>query len=390
MSWLKQGTAATVKIGPFVDETDGKTAETGLTIAQADVRLAKNGGDMAQKNSAAACTHDEIGVYDCPLSTTDTNTLGRLDVFIHKSGALAVFQSYLVLPANVYDALVSGSDYLQVDLAQVSDDTAAADALETMLDGTGGNKLHLAQLNIVALGNDDAIVATGSGTGHGINATGGATDAAGIHAEGGGEGAGMLLEGGDTGNGLELVGAVGLYALASDALPAIALANVDEAGNLITGNGAAIGGGGGAGGDVNVAQVDGSTTAAQNLRKWYDGTGYNAAASAVGTAASVTNTVAANLTTIGGNATLMTRLTYLLEAATSSTAKAGTLTTTVFTTNLTETTNDHYKGLALKWASGTMKGQITFVAGYNGSTKALTVSPAMTEAPAAGDVFILL
>ena len=54
MLFLKQSTAVTVKIGPFVDEDDGKTAETGLTISQADVRLTKNGGNMAQKNESSA------------------------------------------------------------------------------------------------------------------------------------------------------------------------------------------------------------------------------------------------------------------------------------------------------------------------------------------------
>lgn len=45
--YLKQSTAATIKVGPFLDSTDGDTAETGLTISQADVRLSKNGGNMA-------------------------------------------------------------------------------------------------------------------------------------------------------------------------------------------------------------------------------------------------------------------------------------------------------------------------------------------------------
>ncbi|MCK4444174.1 MAG: hypothetical protein KAW09_06500, partial [Thermoplasmata archaeon] len=80
MQWLKQSTAITLKIGPFIDDTDGKTAETGLTIAQADVRLSKNGGNIAQKNEATSCTHDELGVYGCPLDTTDTGTLGRLQL----------------------------------------------------------------------------------------------------------------------------------------------------------------------------------------------------------------------------------------------------------------------------------------------------------------------
>jgi hypothetical protein len=102
--WLKQSTAVTVKVGPFLDETDGKTAETALTIAQADVRLSKNGGDMAQKNESTTLTHDEIGIYDCLLNTTDTNTAGILTLAVHESGALPVRQDYLVVPAHVYDS----------------------------------------------------------------------------------------------------------------------------------------------------------------------------------------------------------------------------------------------------------------------------------------------
>ncbi len=115
---LKQSTAATIPLGPFVDDTDGKTAETGLTISQADIRISKNGGDFAQSNNSAGATHDESGYYDVPLDTTDTNTLGRLRVAVSESGALPVWQDFLVVPANVYDALVSGSDYLDVSLVQ--------------------------------------------------------------------------------------------------------------------------------------------------------------------------------------------------------------------------------------------------------------------------------
>lgn len=120
MLFLKQSTAVTLKIGPFVDEDDGKTAETGLTISQADVRLSKNGGNMAQKNDATSCTHDEIGVYDCPLDATDTGTLGRLQVFVHESGALPVWQEFMVIPANEYDSLISGTDALEVDANQIT------------------------------------------------------------------------------------------------------------------------------------------------------------------------------------------------------------------------------------------------------------------------------
>jgi hypothetical protein len=136
MQWLKQSTAVTLKIGPAIDEDDGKTAETGLTIAQADVRLSKNGGNMAQKNEATSCTHDEIGVYDCPIDATDTNTLGRLQLFVHESGALPIWHEYMVVPANVWDSFF-GADYLHTNVAEISEDAAAANNAESFFDGTG-------------------------------------------------------------------------------------------------------------------------------------------------------------------------------------------------------------------------------------------------------------
>jgi len=117
MMLLKQSTAVTLKFGPFMDEDDGKTAETALTITQPDVRLSKNGGNIAQKSAAGTASHDELGYYDVSLSTTDTNTLGILMVAVHESGALPVFQYFQVVPANVYDSLVLGSDDLNIALS---------------------------------------------------------------------------------------------------------------------------------------------------------------------------------------------------------------------------------------------------------------------------------
>lgn len=126
MMLLKQSTAVTVKLGPFVDSTDGDTDETGLTIQKADVRLSKNGGNMASASadqgvSDAGAPHDEIGYYDISLDATDTGTLGRLKVMIHKSGGLHVKEDFVVVPANVYDSLVGGSDALQVHTNEITD-----------------------------------------------------------------------------------------------------------------------------------------------------------------------------------------------------------------------------------------------------------------------------
>lgn len=142
MLYLKQSTAVDIKVGPFLDETDGKTAETALTITQPDIRLAKNGGAFAQKNAAQTLSHEENGWYEVSLDATDTNTLGILLVAIHESGALPVWKEYMVLPANTYDSLVSGSDVLTADVTQwngtnVGTPDTAGYPKVTIKDGTG-------------------------------------------------------------------------------------------------------------------------------------------------------------------------------------------------------------------------------------------------------------
>ena len=109
MQFLKQSTASqSVVIGPFVDSTDGVTAETALTISAADIRLSKNGGNIVAKNSGGG-THDEIGYYTVTLDATDTNTVGRLQLMVNESGALPVYHEFTVLEEAIYDALFGAS-----------------------------------------------------------------------------------------------------------------------------------------------------------------------------------------------------------------------------------------------------------------------------------------
>lgn len=128
--WLRQSTAVTVKVGPFIDDTDFKTAETALAIAQADIRLTKNGGNIAQSSNSAGATHDELGQYDVPLHLTDTDTLGTLRVIIAKAGALQVWQDFMVVPAQVWDSYF-GADKLQVHADEITAGLITAAAIAT-------------------------------------------------------------------------------------------------------------------------------------------------------------------------------------------------------------------------------------------------------------------
>lgn len=250
MLWLKQSTAATVKIGPFVDSTDGVTAEDALTISQADIRLSKNGGAFAQTNNATGATHDENGWYGVPLDTTDTGTLGTLIVAVAESGALPVWAEYMVIPANAYDSLVLGTDVLTADVTQWLGTAAATPT-------TAG-------------------------------------------------------------------------------VPEVDITHI--AGSAVSTTTAQIG--------ANVVQLSTSATAADNLE-----------ASALGIV--------------------------------SSTAAAGTLSTTQMTTNLSEATDDHYNGRVIVWTSGVLAGQASAITDYTGATKLLTYLT-VTEAPSASDAFVIV
>jgi hypothetical protein len=121
---LKQSTASQeIPLGPFLDTTDGDTEETGLTIANTDIKLWKAGATtLANKNSGGA-THISNGIYYAVLDATDTNTLGSMKIFVHVAGALFCTLTCLVLPAASYDSLIAGTSNLSVNL--VADQSAA-------------------------------------------------------------------------------------------------------------------------------------------------------------------------------------------------------------------------------------------------------------------------
>jgi hypothetical protein len=117
--WLKQSTATNIKFGPFVSVTDADTEMTALSIAQADILLSKNGGALTQTHNAAGATHDAHGMYIVPLDTTDTDTLGRLKLCVHKATALWAWQDFVVVSANVFDSLIGGGDVLDISVIQL-------------------------------------------------------------------------------------------------------------------------------------------------------------------------------------------------------------------------------------------------------------------------------
>lgn len=160
---LKQSTAATLRVGPFMDATDGVTPETGVTLGAADqAEILKATGATVDISAATwAAITGAGGWYDLSLTTSHTDTLGMLTVIVQDTSVcMPVFVRAMVLPAVVYDSLVGGTDNLQVDTVQLSGTAQTArdiGASVLLSSGTGTGQVSLSSglVRLSATGVDD-------------------------------------------------------------------------------------------------------------------------------------------------------------------------------------------------------------------------------------------
>jgi Uncharacterized protein conserved in bacteria len=214
-NFLKQNTSKVISFGPFVSPSDGVTLVITLVSAidhaSTGIMLSKSGGAKAVRHATVtASTYDAYGDYLVTLDTTDTNTLGSLRVsFAAAASCCPVWRDFMVVPANVYDALVGGTDLLDTQTAgmDASVITAAAIATDAIdADAMAANAI------------DAAVLATGAITAAKFAA--GAIDAAAIADNA--IDAGALAAGAIT-SAKFAAGAINAAAIATDAVDADAL-----------------------------------------------------------------------------------------------------------------------------------------------------------------------
>jgi hypothetical protein len=161
--WLKQSTQVVIQFGPFVSPTDGVTPQTGLitTIdhATTGIKVSKNGGALAVRAATVtASAYDDYGNYRVTLKDTDTNTLGTLRVqFAAAASCLPVWRDFIVIPATIYDGLITGS-------GGAFPNAVAGAAGGLFIAGTN------APVTITGSGNALTLLSTGA-NGHGLSAT---------------------------------------------------------------------------------------------------------------------------------------------------------------------------------------------------------------------------
>ena len=125
---LRQHTATTILIGPFLAATDGFTRQTALALTGTGVWLSKLDGTPALGTSTATLAGGTNGWYSHSVATSVVDTAGRFRVDYNATGSaisLAVWHEYIVYPQQVYDSINTATDLLDVSVRQWDGATVA-------------------------------------------------------------------------------------------------------------------------------------------------------------------------------------------------------------------------------------------------------------------------
>jgi len=109
----KQSTSVILDVGPILDSTGAEYASAVI----GDLTISKNGSRATM--SGNTFTHAGNGHYSLTLTTTDTNTLGVIQISCNKSTYQMQVKERQIVPAMIYDAVVLGTDVLQADVIQL-------------------------------------------------------------------------------------------------------------------------------------------------------------------------------------------------------------------------------------------------------------------------------
>lgn len=145
MTMIRYNTAHTITLGPVLDD-DGVAVTTEVV---ASIKASKNGGAPAALHASATLVHQHTGHYLLAMTTSDADMLGVLELSIN-SGVNAMPPVRLnVVPANVFDSLVLGGDYLDASMVQwlgVAPLALASQRVQTDVTALGSSAGALANL----------------------------------------------------------------------------------------------------------------------------------------------------------------------------------------------------------------------------------------------------
>jgi hypothetical protein len=133
-----------------------------LTGVAPTVTISKNGAAFAAV--AGAVTEIGNGWYKVAGNATDANTLGPLILHATAAGGDPSDHLFQIIAFNPRNSVSLGLTMMPSNMVQLSSDSAAADNLEAMMDGTGGVTVKMETL-IINNPTDDALIIIGGENG---------------------------------------------------------------------------------------------------------------------------------------------------------------------------------------------------------------------------------
>ena len=194
MRYLRQNTATIVTVGPFFDKTDGVTLETALTITNERISMTVDANDgsaptlvldnvtgatSGTNNDLNYITNNDAALMQLELSAANTNYVGRARVTItDAANHCPVFEDFTILPAQVYDSLIVGTDLLDANASQLGGTSQTGrdiGASVLLSPGTGAGQITLTSGAVTVGTNNDKTGYTASTvsdkTGYSISGT---------------------------------------------------------------------------------------------------------------------------------------------------------------------------------------------------------------------------
>lgn len=123
---LSESTAARRRVPVYLlDDTDGKTPETGRTIIAGDVKISKNGA--AEANHAGTLTELATGTYYYEFAAAELDAVGFLQFKLTLSGVRTFVAAYQVVAYDPYAAAGLGLTNLDAAITTRSSQTSVDD-----------------------------------------------------------------------------------------------------------------------------------------------------------------------------------------------------------------------------------------------------------------------
>lgn len=155
MAWLRRNTTTTIRFGPLVAASDGYTYLATTVSLSASWIIAHKADGTVTGLPPGTLAMPRPGWLLLPVAASDVTSPGRITYTMGQASPsglnLPVWREFMVVSEVPYDSLIDGSDFLQVDVVQVTGSAPSSAAIGSVANLTTG--VNVTSMNGAAVSN---------------------------------------------------------------------------------------------------------------------------------------------------------------------------------------------------------------------------------------------